>query len=161
MLQTAGVLNLQTGGPGFEDVKMTANNGTMYYEPFDPAGPAFHRRTVYRFTPRGGRSAVLDTFDCPDPSAAAPRRSVTTTPLQALSLLNNAFVLRMSAAFAKRVETKAGSNTARQVEYAWRLAIGRKPDKIEAALAKRLVKKHGLPSLCRALFNCNEFVVVE
>ena len=161
MLQVAGKLNLDRGGPGYEDVKITPNNGTNYYEPFDPLGASFHRRTVYRFTPRGGRSAVLDTFDCPDPSSAAPRRSVTTTPLQALSLLNNAFVLRMSDEFAQRVVNEAGMDVQKQVMSAWRLALSRKPDDSELQLGTALVKKHGVPALCRALFNCNEFVIIE
>lgn len=161
MLAVAGVLNPQPGGEGFEDVKIVPNNGTTYYEPFDPEGDAFHRRTIYRFTPRGGRSAVLDTFDCPDPSSAAPRRSVTTTPLQALSLLNNSFVLRMSDHFANRIEEEAGKEVAAQVERAWQLAFGRQPDDEEKLLSGELVSKHGLPSLCRALFNSNEFVVIQ
>ena len=161
MLQVAGVLNPIQGGEGFEDVKIVPNNGTTYYEPFDPEGQAFNRRTVYRFTPRGGRSAVLDTFDCPDPSSAAPRRSVTTTPLQALSLLNNSFVLRMSDHFATRVEKEAGKETVPQVERAWQLAFGQLPADDEKQLAIELVTKHGLSSLCRALFNSNQFVVIQ
>ena len=59
-------------------------------------GPGFDRRSLYRMWARGGRSPFLDTFDCPDPSTATPRRASTTTPLQALALWNNAFVLRMA-----------------------------------------------------------------
>ena len=129
--------------------------------PFDAAGPQFARRTVYRFTPRGGRSALLDTFDCPDPSAAAPRRSITTTPLQALRLLNNGFVLRMADRFAERLRKEAGTDVDKQVERAFRLAFARRPEQRERALAARLVNGHGLPALCRALFNANEFVIVE
>ncbi|MBP87126.1 MAG: hypothetical protein CMJ64_10480 [Planctomycetaceae bacterium] len=161
MLQVAGVLNPKRGGEGFEDVKIVPNNGTTYYEPFDPEGEAFNRRTVYRFTPRGGRSAVLDSFDCPDPSSAAPRRSVTTTPLQALSLLNNSFVLRMADHFASRVEKEAGKDTVSQVERAWQVSLGRRPNDNEKQLSAELVSKHGLASLCRALFNSNEFVVIQ
>ncbi len=109
----------------------------------------------------GGRSALLDTLDCPDPSSAAPRRSVTTTPLQALSLLNNSFVLRMSENYARRVRSEAGEDGAAQVKHAWRLALGRGPDEEEQRLSVLLVQQHGLPALCRALFNANEFVVVE
>ncbi len=161
MLKVSGVLNTQPGGPGFEDVTITPNNGTNYYEPVDREGPAFARRTIYRFTPRGGRSAVLDTFDCPDPSSAAPRRGVTTTPLQALSLLNNSFVLRMAETFAKRVEKEAGDDRAAQIERAWTLALGRLPDDEEQKWSDEIVDRHGLATLCRGLFNANEFVVIE
>ena len=110
ILAVAGQLNEKRGGPGFVDVSITPNNGTTYYEPLDKDDPALNRRTVYRFTPRGGRSAVLDTFDCPDPSTAAPRRNITTTPLQALSLLNNPFVLRMARHFAARIVAEVGDD---------------------------------------------------
>ncbi len=161
LLDIAGVLNPARGGPGFEDVQSTPNNGTTYYTPIDPVGSQFDRRTVYRFTPRGGRSPILDTFDCPDPSGAAPRRSVTTTPLQALSLLNNSFVLRMADHFAQRVKQESAKDTASQVRRVWQLALCRMPDADEEQLSVQLVSKHGLPTLCRALFNSNEFVMIE
>ena len=162
MLAIAGVLNPKRGGPGFEDVKITPNNGTTYYEPFDTENVELNRRTIYRFSPRGGRMALLDVFDCPDPSAAAPRRSVTTTPLQALSLLNNAFVLRMAEHFSKRVQQDIGEkDLERQVKRSFELSLGRSPTKDEQQLAQQLVSQHGLTALARALFNTNEFLIAE
>src|SRR5207248_2289485 len=73
MLATAGLLNTEVGGKGFSDYRENPNNGTTYYEPFDPAGPAFHPRSLYRFTPRVGNPRLLENFYCPDPTAAAPR----------------------------------------------------------------------------------------
>lgn len=161
MLQVAGKLNTTLGGPAFEDVSIVSNNGTTYYEPIDVDGPLFFRRTVYRLNPRGERSALLDTFDCPDPASAAPRRSVTTTPLQALSLLNNSFVMQMSRYFAERVEQEAGAGISEQVGRAWQLALCRDPSADELRLSNELVQQHGLSALCRGLFNSSEFVVVE
>ncbi len=161
MLCVAGKLNDTRGGPSFKDVAVNFVNGTTYYEPLDVDGEAFFRRTVYRFNPRGGRSALLDTFDCPDSSSTAPRRAVTTTPLQALSLLNNAFVLRMAEYFAQRVAAEAGEDTAAQIKRAWQLALARSPTQREAELSRTLVDQHGLPALCRGLFNSNEFVIVD
>ena len=161
MLQISGKLNPRRGGPGFEDVKVNYFNGTTYYIPFDKEDEHLNRRTVYRFWPRGGRSALLDTFDCPDPSATAPRRTVTTTPLQALSLLNNAFVLRMSDHLAHRVEQLAVGDVELQVENAFQLVYNRSPDAEEQQLSTALIQEHGLAALARALFNSNEFVVIE
>ena len=161
MLVVSGQLNANLGGPSFEDVSIISNNGTNYYEPKVVEGDAFNRRTIYRFNPRGGRSALLDTFDCPDPAATAPRRAVTTTPLQALSLLNNVFVLQMSEAFAARVKSDAGESVFSQVSRAWQLAVCRKPTAVERDLSTKLINEHGLAALCRGLFNSNEFVVVE
>ncbi len=158
ILSASGQLNPAMGGPPFHDVRIHGDKGTKYYEPIDPDGAAFHRRTIYRFSPRGERSAILETFDCPEPSALTPRRQVTTTPLQALALWNNSFVLRMSGHFAKRVEAEAKADP---VHRAYRLAFGREPSKDEATLAAAFVRKHGLAAFARVLFNSNEFVVIE
>lgn len=161
MLDIAGILNLTEGGPGYRDVKIIPNNGTTYYEPFDAAGAEFQRRTVYRFAARGGRISLLDTFDCPDPSSMAPRRSVTTTPLQALSLLNSPFAFRVSADLSKRIEREVGADQAKQAQRAWNLVLSRDPVEEELTWSVQLAEKHGLATLCRALFNCNEFIVIE
>ena len=161
VLAVSGRLNPKMGGPGFRDVSITPNNGTTYYEPIYPHGDEFNRRTVYRFSPRGGRSAILDTFDCPDPSTTAPRRAVTTTPLQALALLNNHFILSKAGAMADRVKTHAKGNLDAQVTQVFRDAFQREPDADELRLAKRLAKEYGLTTLCRSLFNSNEFVILN
>ena len=115
MLQVSGLLNLEAGGPGFRDVAGNHNDGTTYYTPFDKDDDAsLNRRSIYRFSPRGQRGAILETFDCPDPATTAPSRSVTTSPLQALALLNNAFVLRMANGFARRAEREVGTDPNKQ-----------------------------------------------
>ena len=161
LLFVSGTLNPRRGGPGFEDVKEIHFNAGRYYQPIVRAGPAFDRRTLYRFSPRGGRDALLDAFDCPDPSTATPTRTVTTTPVQALSLRNNPFVWRMAAALAKRVQNENGGDPAAQVERAWWLCLGRAPDAAEREKGIAMAQKHGLPALARVLFNSGEFVVIE
>ena len=161
MLCVAGKLNLKQFGPGFRDVTITPLDGTTYYAPIDEESAELNRRTIYRFSPRGGRSAILDTFDCPDPATAAPRRTVTTTPLQALALLNNAFSLRMSKHFGDRITAKLDGDPEAQVRRAYRLAFGRSPDNEEMALGVRLLQQHGAATVARVLFNCNEFVTIE
>ena len=161
MLAVAGLLNREVGGRGFSDYKETGGAGTQYFDPIDPVGPEFHRRSVYRFSPRGGNQGLLDAFDCPDPASAAPRRNVTTTPLQALSLWNGAFALRMAESLAARVVAEAKDDVDRQVALCYRLAFQRDPLPAERPAARRLVEKHGLKTLCRALFNTNEFLTID
>lgn len=162
MLKVSGLLNEQRGGPGFRDVKLHNNNGTMYYLPFDRDGdPNLNRRTIYRFSPRGRRSAILEAFDCPDPSTTAPKRSVTTTPLQALALLNNDFAVRMAGGMAQRAEREKAGGLRRQVERSFELAYGRGPDEQEIKLGLEVATAHGLAALGRVLLNSNEFVVLD
>ncbi|MBX9680254.1 MAG: DUF1553 domain-containing protein [Gemmataceae bacterium] len=161
MLEVAGLLNREVGGKGFSDYKQRGGAGTDYYDPIDPVGPEFHRRSIYRFLPRSGNQGLLDVFDCPDPAAAAPRRNVTTTPLQALALWNGQFALRMAEVTHARVESEVKRSTAGQIRLAYRLMYQREPLPAEMQAARQLVDQHGLTSLCRALFNSNEFLTAE
>ena len=108
ILAVSGALNPLAGGPGYRDFKMYNHKGSWVYDPIDPEGPEFNRRSIYRTWARGNVHPLLSPLDCPDPSAAAPVRSVTTTPLGALSLMNTSFVLRMSEEMAKRLAAMPG-----------------------------------------------------
>ncbi len=160
MLVVAGELNPQMGGPGFHDFRTFTFN-SQFYEPVDAIGYEFNRRTVYRTWVRSGRNEFLDVFDCPDPSTAAPRRAVTTTPLQALALLNNSFTLRMAARMAARCEREAPGGLDNQVSLVYDLAFNRRPQQAEFVEAKQFASSHGLAALCRVFFNSNEFLYVD
>ena len=160
MLFVAEELNPRIGGPGFHDFRTFTRN-SQFYEMLDPAGFAFQRRSLYRTWVRSGRSSFLDVFDCPDPSAVAPNRAITTTPLQALSLMNNSFSLRMADRLSERILSEAGPHPELQVRSAYQKTLGREPRREEQAASERFMTKHGLPALCRVLFNSNEFLYVD
>jgi hypothetical protein len=159
MLVVAGEFNPTMGGAGFNDFRTFTFN-SQFYEPIDPLGFAFNRRTVYRTWVRSGRNEFLDVFDCPDPSTTAPKRAVTTTPLQALALLNNSFTLRMAERLAARVAREA-DGVERQVARLYDLAYNRRPQTEEIEEARAFVDRHGLPAFCRVIFNSNEFLYVD
>jgi hypothetical protein len=161
MLVVSGQLNSQRYGPGFRDVRVEYLDGTTYYTPFDDELTELNRRTVYRFSPRGARSALLDTFDCPDPATTAPRRAATTTPLQALALLNNPFSLRMAKHFGERMEQEGGGTMQGAVRRGYQLAFGRAPEAQELSRSVAFAERHGLAALARVLLNSNEFVTIE
>jgi hypothetical protein len=159
MLQIAGLLDTRLGGPGYVDVDYKDTNGTTYYVPKAQEPPECFRRTVYRFNPRCERVSMLDVLDCPDPSATAPKRAMTTTPLQALSLLNSSFVFQMSDALVDRW-SKVGSND-EAILGMFRSVLLRDPTSEELSQAQSLVGEHGLRALARALWNSNEFLVLD
>lgn len=160
VLQAAGQLNPARGGPGFEDYYTFTQNST-FYEFRDYVGATFNRRSLYRTWVRSGRSPLLDVFDCPDPSTKTPRRAITTTPLQALALMNDSFILRMSDALAETVQHETGDDVARQVARVYERTLSRMPTGDEAAEATDFVRKHGLAALCRVMLNSSEFVSVD
>jgi hypothetical protein len=163
VLSVSGRLELTLGGPSFQDFVVSKAPGTTanLYVPVDAPDAGSNRRTLYRAWARGGRSRLLDTLDCPDPAATAPSRAVTTTPLQALALLNNALVLREAEQFAERLRREAGPDVDAQVRRAYLLAYGRPPDAGELARARAAVREHGLAVLARAIFNSSEFLFVD
>lgn len=158
VLAVSGKLNPKVGGPGFQLYQYTVDNVATYL-PKETHGPETYRRTVYHQSPRSVRVDVLGAYDCPDPSLPEPKRVVTTTALQALSLLNNSFLMEQSDFFAERLRKER--NTARaQVDLAFELTFGRMPTEVERTAAFKLIDQHGLTIFCRALFNANEFVYV-
>lgn len=161
MLAVAGQLNPAVGGRGYLDVRPFVHKTSQYYEPLDPVGPEFNRRSVYRLGARGGRNPLLEAFDCPDPSATTPQRASTTTPLQALALFNGSFALRTADQFADRLRAEADGDIEAQVRRGVLLAYGRPATDAEAAAAVRVARTHGLPTVCRALLNSNGFLYVH
>jgi hypothetical protein len=160
ILAVSGKLDVRMYGPGF-DLFEPNDNYVKVYTPKQTFGPAEWRRMVYQSRPRMQPDDTFGAFDCPDGGQIAPRRNVSTTPLQALNLLNSRFVHQQARFFAERVAKEAGKDVAAQVRRAFRLAFQREPAADEADAAAGLVRDHGLPALCRALFNANEFVFVD
>ena len=160
ILSVTGQLNLQYGGAPYRDFTTYVHN-TQFYTMTDPDSPDVYRRTVYRTWIRSGRNHLLDAFDCPDPSTTAPKRAVTTTPIQSLALMNNSFVLRMSDRFAERVIKDVGADVSSQVARVCQLAYSRSPNDAEADQLAQFVTGHGLPALCRVVLNSNEFIHVD
>ena len=103
----------------------------------------------------------MGPFDCPDSALPEPKRVSTTTALQALSLLNNAFIIDQAGFFAERLRREAGERDVKaQVNLAFRLAFGRTPKNEEVSSAVELIRRHDLKAFCRALLNANEFLYV-
>jgi len=161
MLTAAGKLNLRMGGPGFR-LFHAAQDNVVTYIPLDKHPAATYRRAIYHQHVRAGRFDLLTDFDLPDNALSAPRRSNTTTPLQAFTLLNHSFTLDMAAAMAERIEREAASSdTQSRVITGYRLIYGRRPDMDEASIARAFIDQHGIAAWCRALFNTGEFLYVQ
>jgi len=160
MLAVSGQINLQMGGPSFRPFTVSSFNSD-FYQPTDLLGPEFNRRTIYRMNVNSGKEPLLDSFDCPDPSVKTPRRGVTTTPLQALALMNNSFVQRQASRLAERALKEAINNLPTAVQSAYRLALGRAPTRAESRRGVIAAKERGLSSVCWAVLNSTEFIYVK
>lgn len=161
MLLLAGQLDERMGGPGFRLYDYARDN-VATYTPRDSVGPETFRRAVYHQNARASRIDVLTDFDAPDCAFSIARRVPTTTPLQALALMNHKFTMQMAEHFAARLAREAeASGPEAQVALAFRLAFSREPELTEQAAAIALVEEHGLRAFCRALLNSNEMIYVD
>jgi mono/diheme cytochrome c family protein len=164
LLSATGKLDLTMGGPSAMQFKFDDPNVNVSpridYAAFDPDSPASYRRSVYRFLFRNLNDPLLDSFDAVDPSLSTPKRNATITPLQALSLWNNRFVLRQCEHLAARIERETAGIDSR-IDRAFRLLCARPPTPAESALLTEHARRHGLASTCRVLVNSNEFLFVN
>jgi mono/diheme cytochrome c family protein len=155
MLAVAGKLNLKMGGPGFRLYRYLEDNVATFV-PLDDHGPETYRRAVYHQNARASVIDLLSDFDLPDNASAAPSRISTTSPLQALTLLNHRFTLNMADALAERVKREAQDSEPARVSRAFALVLQRRPSPEEEKAALKLIAAHGWRAFCRALLNGNE-----
>ena len=170
MLQVAGKLKVvrggspaelvPDGGPGFRLYQFMQDN-VCTYVPLDRHGPETYRRAVYHQNARASVVDLMTEFDQPDCAFSSPKRAETTTPLQALTMLNHSFTLDMSAALAGRLEREAGDDVAAQVNRAYQLCYTRSATDDELAACREFVGSHGLAAMCRVLLNTSELIHVR
>ncbi|MEZ6133233.1 MAG: PSD1 and planctomycete cytochrome C domain-containing protein [Planctomycetaceae bacterium] len=97
-----------------------------------------NRRSVYLMTQRIQRHPFLAIFDGADPSTSTAARMTSTTPLQALYLLNDPFVHTQSQLISERVQSHHGDDAAR-VRYAYELMFAQPPNDAEMTDAQKFL----------------------
>jgi hypothetical protein len=163
VLLASGRLNNQQEGPAvahFSSRPGAQLTPYLDYGDFDWNGPQATRRSIYRVVWRGIPDPVFDALDFPDLGLLAPTRGFSASPLQALTLLNNRFVLHHAAHLAKRVQAEAGELPI-QIGAAVRHTWQRDPTPDELVQLQALAAGHGLQAVCRLLLASNEFLFVE
>ena len=108
---------------------------------------------------RQEKDSIFGVFDCPDGSQVTPKRSRSTTPLQALNLLNSRFVMQQADLFVERLAHET-DGAEKKIKRAFELCFGRSADAQELSLAGAFVAEHGWVQFARAMFNANEFVFI-
>ncbi len=158
-LAVAGTLDLTMGGPGFRIHADKKRYGG--WQVVDNAGPGTWRRMIYQENMRGIDDRMFTAFDRPECGQVTPKRTVSTTPLQALNLFNGDFVLTQADKLAARVQREAGADTGAQIMRVFALVFGRAPTATEFTAAAAVTAADRLPALCRVLLNANEFAFIE
>jgi mono/diheme cytochrome c family protein len=161
IIATSGQLDRRMNGAGFDLFEPNANYVRVFNSKQQFVPETDFRRMVYAHKHRMQLDDTFGTFDCPDAGQVAPKRNSSNTPLQALNLLNSRFLVQQAEQFAARVRAEAAADPAVQAAAAIQRAFGRPAAPDETAAAVALMNEHGLPALCRALLNANEFLFVR
>ena len=172
-------MNLEAGGPPFfPAIPQAAREEAARVGKWvlTKEEPATWKRSVYSYWKRARKAPMFEVFDEPDTMATCERRSVTTVPTQALTLLNDEFVLLQSRYFAERVKKAGGADPAAQVRRHIASRSSRDPSAKEMTESRQFLEKQrahhdrqghadpvlaALTDLCNVMVNLNEFVYVQ
>lgn len=102
-------------------------------------GPDLYRRGLYTFWKRTAPPPTMTTFDAADRSICTARRQATSTPLQALALLNDTQMVEAARFLGQRMLKEGGSTGEAQATWAFRTVTGRRPTAKETAVLTKLV----------------------
>jgi len=166
VLALSGRLNLKRGGPGaLADVPPDVAEGFEFFKWFPSKESEQVRRSVYLFQRHSVVMPLMEVFDGANMSESCARRSRTTVPTQALTLINGELTNTGARYFAQRVLREAGERPEDQVERAFRLVLSRPPSGDERQQALELLAGagpvEGLARLGVVLFNLNEFLYIR
>jgi hypothetical protein len=184
ILSASGQINLEAGGtPFFPSIPQSVRDGYRQGKwIMTKEEPATWRRSVYAYWKRGMKYPMFDVHDQPDQNVTTEKRNITTVPTQALTLLNNEFVLLHAQHLADRVTREAGSSDpAVQIKTLYRIALSREPTAAELAGQLQFIRKQrefhadksgssagdrspeiaALTDLTHVMLNANEFVYIN
>jgi len=174
-LSTSGLLSAKLGGPS---VHPPIPDGVMSLGQVKRAwdtvkGDDRYRRGLYTFFFRATPYPALNVFDAPDGFSTCTRRLRSNTPLQALTLLNDAAFYEFAQALAARVLKEGPPTNEGKLEHAFRLCLARKPvaaeqQRLGSLLAKQLTAGSGetqqlaaWTTVARVLLNLDETITRE
>ena len=134
-LRASGLLSEKMGGPGVYPPQPAGVTEFAYGKPAwnASAGEDRWRRSIYTYQKRTAPFAMFAAFDAPGGEACVARRDVSDTPLQALTLLNDAMFLEAAQSLARQVVQQPG-DTRDRIRVAFRRVLVRPPSEEELSL---------------------------
>ena len=155
ILQASGKLQDSVGGRSYRihNVKKRYSQ----WQVVNNFGPDTWRRMLYQERMRRVDDQIFTAFDFPDCGQVRARRPISTTPLQALNLMNSDFVMQQSKFIASRAKVDSDGEVNAAVFRCFELILGRQPTAAESKVCTSVANTDSLDIVCRALINSNEF----
>jgi hypothetical protein len=189
-LTASGLLTPEVGGPSVFPPQPDGvmNLGQIRRTWKADTGAERYRRGLYTYFWRATPHPLLTVFDAPDATQTCTRRVRSNTPLQALTLLNDAAFYEFAQALAARVLAEPLSDDDARITLAFRICLARSPAEPEAqrlaelldhqradfqdhpkdarqiapnASANDLTERAAWTTLARVLLNLDEFITRE
>ncbi|WEK38155.1 MAG: DUF1549 domain-containing protein [Candidatus Pseudobacter hemicellulosilyticus] len=142
-LSIAELLSARMGGPSSYPYQPAGlwdalSDKSWRYQYRTDVGEDAFRRSVYTIVKRSSPPPFMLIFDAPDRNFCTVKRSVSSSPLQALALLNDPTFIEAAAFVALRMRQEGGATEKDQLAYGFRLVTGRQPNTEESALLHKM-----------------------
>jgi hypothetical protein len=142
-LAAAGLLVVRLGGPSVkpyqpEGIWEEKSSGWKY----DPdQGEGLYRRSLYTYWKRTVPPPSMMVFDAAERNNCTVRRQSTSTPLQALVLLNDPQFVEAARKIGERALKEGGATLDERLSFVFRLLTSRKPARKELSVLRRLFEE--------------------
>jgi hypothetical protein len=139
-LAAAGLLVNKVGGPSVKPYQPEGlweeKSSGWKYEP--DKGEGLYRRSLYTYWKRASQHPMMLTFDAAERNTCLMRRQNTSTPLQALVLLNDTQFVEAARKIGERALKEVGPSPDARITFVFRLLTSRRPSPKEFAVLRRL-----------------------
>jgi hypothetical protein len=127
-LSVAGLITHQLGGPPIHP-PLPPGVWTPFtkdeWKTPEPGNPERYRRAVYVYFKRSLLYPLFSSFDVPPRDLSSKRRLVSNTPLQALTILNDAAFHEAAIALSRRMREAAADDLDARIAFGYRLITSR------------------------------------
>jgi hypothetical protein len=123
VLATSGLLVEQIGGPPVRPYEVAVSFKPVNHD----EGDGLYRRSLYTTWKRTGPPPMMMALDAVKRDVCVVRREQTSTPLQALVMLNSPQVVEAARVLGERLFDKYGDDTSQLLDEMFRTLTGRHP----------------------------------
>ena len=171
-LSIGGLLSEKLGGPSVKPyqpeglwLEVASGNQSLrkYIQDHDDD---LYRRSLYTFWKRTIPPPSMTIFDAPTREQCSITRSITSTPMQALVLLNDPQFIEASKLLAVRMLNEGGDSAEERIKFAFKLATSRLPNNEEVTILNKMLSEEishyeKNPEAAEKLLNIGEYNINE
>ena len=142
-LAAAGLLSMKVGGPSVYPYQPAglweelSDKSWRYRYELSPGEDRF-RKSIYTIRKRTSVVPFLQVFDAPDRNVCTVRRTVSSSPMQPLAMMNDPQIFEAARFIGLRMQREGGASVEGRLRHGFRIVTGRRPSAAEAALMQRM-----------------------